>query len=235
MSEPEPTATALITGGAGGLGTAVSEAFVADGWRVVVPSRPGAGSGIDSAPAQVELVSADLFEAAGAARAVERATREAGAPLRAVVNLVGGYAAGARIDATPIEDFEAQFRLNLRPTYLVVSAALPHLIAAGAGAVVCVSSRAALQPFSGAAGYIASKAAVIAFAQSVAVEYRDEGVRCNTVLPSIIDTPANRAAQPNADASRWVAPERIARVIRFLCGPDSEPTSGAAVPVYGRA
>ncbi len=235
MSEPEPTATVLITGGAGGLGTAVSEAFVADGWRVVVPSRPGAGSGIDSAPAQVELVSADLFEAAGAARAVERATREAGAPLRAVVNLVGGYAAGARIDATPIEDFEAQFRLNLRPTYLVVSAALPHLIAAGAGAVVCVSSRAALQPFSGAAGYIASKAAVIAFAQSVAVEYRDEGVRCNTVLPSIIDTPANRAAQPNADASRWVAPERIARVIRFLCGPDSEPTSGAAVPVYGRA
>lgn len=235
MSEPEPSATALITGGAGGLGTAVSEAFVADGWRVVVPSRPGAGPGIDSAPAGVELVSADLFEAAGAARAVERATREEGAPLRAVVNLVGGYAAGARIDATPIEDFEAQFTLNLRPTYLVVSAALPRLISAGEGAVVCVSSRAALQPFSGAAGYIASKAAVIAFAQSVAVEYREEGVRCNTVLPSIIDTPANRAAQPSADASRWVAPERIARVIRFLCSPDSEPTSGAAVPVYGRA
>jgi len=98
-----------------------------------------------------------------------------------------------------------------------------------------VSSRAAVAPFAGASGYVAAKAAVIALAQAVAVEYRDAGVRCNTVLPSIIDTPGNRAAQPKADHSRWVPPDQIARVIRFLAGEESAPTSGANVPVYGRA
>jgi NAD(P)-dependent dehydrogenase (short-subunit alcohol dehydrogenase family) len=98
-----------------------------------------------------------------------------------------------------------------------------------------VGTRAALQPFSGAAGYIASKAAVIAFAQAVATEYRDEGVRCNAILPSVIDTPANRAAMPNADHDRWVRPAEIAGVISFLLSEASEPMSGAAVPVYGRA
>jgi NAD(P)-dependent dehydrogenase (short-subunit alcohol dehydrogenase family) len=90
-------------------------------------------------------------------------------------------------------------------------------------------------PFAGAAGYVTAKAAVLAFANTVAVEYRAQGVRCNTVLPSVIDTPANRADQPTADPSRWVAPEEIARVILFLASGDSAPTSGAAIPVYGRA
>lgn len=238
MSDPTTAATALITGGTGGLGSAVTAAFRSDGWRVVVPTRP-MRSGASPPPVAreqgVESVEADLLDAAGAAQAVRAAVSDPEAPLRAVVNLVGGFAGGARVDAMPVEDFEAQLTLNLRPTYLVVAAALPHLIAAGGGGIVCVSSRAAVQPFSGAAGYITAKAAVIAFAQAVAVEYRDEGVRCNAVLPSVIDTAANRASRPDADPSSWVAAEHIAGVIRFLCGPDSEPTSGAAVPVYGRA
>ena len=94
---------------------------------------------------------------------------------------------------------------------------------------------AALQPFKGAAGYISSKAAVIAFSTAVAVEYRDDGIRCNAILPSVIDTPGNRASQPDADHSKWVAPEEIARVVRFLCSEDSAPVSGAHVPVYGKA
>jgi NAD(P)-dependent dehydrogenase (short-subunit alcohol dehydrogenase family) len=100
---------------------------------------------------------------------------------------------------------------------------------------VCVGTRAALQPFTGAAGYIASKAAVIAFAQAVATEYRDEGVRCNAILPSVIDTPGNRAAMPKADHDKWVKPAEIAGVIAHLLSEDSKPTSGAAIPVYGRA
>jgi NAD(P)-dependent dehydrogenase (short-subunit alcohol dehydrogenase family) len=135
----------------------------------------------------------------------------------------------------PVESFEQQLELNLRPTYLSTQAALREMVPAGGGAIVCVSARAALQPFSGAAGYIAAKAAVLAFSQAVAVEYRNAGVRCNAILPSVIDTPANRAAQPDADHSRWVPPAQIAAVIRFLCSEDSAPTSGAAVPVYGRA
>jgi NAD(P)-dependent dehydrogenase (short-subunit alcohol dehydrogenase family) len=183
----------------------------------------------------LELVQADLFEPEAVREVAATAAQERHAPLRAVVNLVGGYAAGGRVHETPIEEFEAQFRLNLRPTYLVTQAALPHLLAAGGGAVVCVSTRAALRPFSGAAGYISSKASVIAFVQALAVEYRDDGVRANAILPSVIDTPGNRASTPDADFDRWVKPSEIAGVIAFLISDDSAPTSGAAVPVYGKA
>ncbi|MEU8297935.1 SDR family NAD(P)-dependent oxidoreductase [Micromonospora sp. NPDC048909] len=225
--------TVLVTGGTGGLGEAVTAAFREAGWRVVVPGRAGAST---TAPAgDVVRLVADLTDPAGAARAVEAASGDPAAPLRAVVNLVGGYASGGLVHETPIEEFDRMFTANLRPTHLVTRAALPHLIAAGGGAIVCVSARAALAPFPGAAGYATAKAAVLAFANAVAVEYRRSGVRCNTVLPSVIDTPANRAAQPDADHARWVAPAEIAPVIRFLASDESAPTSGAAVPVYGRA
>ena len=100
---------------------------------------------------------------------------------------------------------------------------------------MAVSARAAVRPFAGASAYIAAKAAVLALVKALDAEYRAEGVRCNAILPSVIDTPANRQDQPDADHSRWVAPEAIADVVRFLLSPESEPTSGAAIPVYGRA
>ncbi|HEX8345827.1 MAG TPA: SDR family NAD(P)-dependent oxidoreductase [Actinoplanes sp.] len=220
----------LVTGGTGGLGPAVLAAFVQQGWRVVAPVRSSAAA----TPGGVRTVEADLMDPAGARAAVAAAAEEPDAPLRAVVNLVGGYAAGGRVHETPIDDFESMLRLNLRPTYLVTAAALPQLTGSG-GSVVCVSSRAAVAPFPGAAGYVTAKAAVLAFASAVATEYRPQGVRCNTVLPSVIDTPANRAAQPDADHSRWVTPAQIADVILFLAGDASAPMSGASVPVYGRA
>ncbi|MEU8262393.1 SDR family NAD(P)-dependent oxidoreductase [Micromonospora sp. NPDC048999] len=223
--------TALVTGGTGGLGGAVTAAFLKAGWRVVVPARESGGT----APPGSIHVAADLLEPSGAARAVEAAVSEPAAPLRAVVNLVGGYASGGLVHETPVEEFDRMLRLNLRPTYLVTQAALPHLVAAGDGAVVCVSARAALAPFPGAAGYATAKAAVLAFANAVAVEYRQRGVRCNTVLPSVIDTAANRAAQPDADHRRWVPPAEIAAVIRFLASDESAPTTGASIPVYGQA
>ena len=142
----------------------------------------------------LELIEADLFDPDSVARVVAAGAAEAGAPLRAVVNLVGGFAAPGKVGVTPIEEFEAQFRLNLRPTYLVCQSALPHLVEAGGGSIVCVSTRAALQPFSGAAGYISSKAAILAFVKALAVEYRDDLVRANAILPSVIDTPGNRAS-----------------------------------------
>ena len=226
--------TALVTGGTGALGGAVVDALLAAGWHVVatwiVPEereRTAAREGLD-------LVQADLLDEA----AVEEAVRHCASgrhPLRAVVNLVGGYAAGPKVHETALEDFERQFRLNLRPTFLVTRAAVPYLLDAGGGSIVCVSARAAVQPFPGAAAYVSSKAAVLAFAQAVAADYRDDGVRCNAVLPSVIDTPANRTSQPAADHSRWVAPAEIAGVVRFLCSAESAPVSGAALPVYGRA
>jgi NAD(P)-dependent dehydrogenase (short-subunit alcohol dehydrogenase family) len=222
-----PARTALITGGTGGLGRAVVAAFASNGWRVVV---------LDVRPADLEgaeLVQADLTDPRDVARAVEAATAEQDAPLQAVANLVGGFAAEQPVAETPVEVFEAQFRLNLRPTYLVTQAALPVLVAAGGGAIVCVSSRSALHPFAGAAGYCASKAAVIAFAQVVAREHAAAGVRCNAVLPQMIDTPANRASLPPEQHGALTPPAEIAAVIRFLCSAESAPTTGAAIPVYG--
>jgi NAD(P)-dependent dehydrogenase (short-subunit alcohol dehydrogenase family) len=227
--------SALITGGTGGLGAAVTSRFLADGWRVVVPwvverelERVEPREGL-------ELAQADLSDPRAVQGVVDLAASEQGAPLNAVVNLVGGYFAGPRVHETEPEDFERQVTLNLRPTFLVTRAALPHLIACGGGAVICMGTRAALNPFKGAAAYAASKAAVIAFAQAVAVDYRDDGVRANALLPSVIDTPANRAQMPDADHSKWVAPETIAATIAFLCSEAGAATSGAAIPVYGRA
>ncbi|WP_341717308.1 SDR family NAD(P)-dependent oxidoreductase [Micromonospora sp. FIMYZ51] len=225
----------LITGGTGGLGTAVTAVFAAAGWRVIAPQRRSPAPIPDpGANAPVRLV-ADLTDAADVARVAEVAAGDPEAPLRAVVNLVGGYANTGRVHETPVEEFDRMLTLNLRPTHLVTRATLPHLVAAGGGAVVCVAARAALSPFPGVAGYVTAKAAVLAFAAAVAVEYKASRVRCNTVLPSVIDTPGNRAAMPDADHSRWVDPAEIAAVIRFLASDESAPTSGAAVPVYGRA
>jgi NAD(P)-dependent dehydrogenase (short-subunit alcohol dehydrogenase family) len=183
----------------------------------------------------LELVQADLFDADAVGAVVSLAAGSGDAPLGGVVNLVGGFSMGDRVHETPIEEFEKQFRLNLRPTYLVVAAAVPHLLSGGGGSIVCVGTRAAVQPFSGAAGYISSKAAVIAFAQAVAAEYKNDGIRCNAILPSVIDTPANRASMPKADFDKWVKPAEIAGVIAHLLSDASRPTSGAAIPVYGRA
>jgi len=225
--------TAIVTGGTGGLGAAVVARLLDQGWRVVVPwvaerelERVQERSGL-------ELIEADLFDHEAVAAVVSAAVKPGS--LNGVVNLVGGFAAGGRVHETPIDVFERQFRLNLRPTYLVTQAALPYMIDSGGGSIVCVGTRAALQPFAGAAGYVASKAAVIAFAQAVAVEYKDDGIRANAVLPSVIDTPANRASMPDADHDRWVEPAEIAGVIAHLLCDDSAPVSGAAIPVYGRA
>jgi NAD(P)-dependent dehydrogenase (short-subunit alcohol dehydrogenase family) len=227
--------SALITGGTGGLGAAVTQAFLAGGWRVVVPLYDEAER--DRVPAHERLVleQADLFDPASVAGVTTLAAGDDDAPLRAVVNLVGGFATGGRVHETPIQDFDAQLRLNLRPAYLVCQAALPHLVGAGGGAIVCVSSRAALKPFSGAAGYIVSKAAILSFVDVLATEYRDDAIRANAIVPSVIDTPANRRANPDADFDRWVEPEEIAAVVRALCEDATGIVSGAHVPVYGRA
>ena len=218
----------MVTGGAGGLGRAVTAAFLEHGWRVMVPTeRPGDIEERDG----LDTCVADLTDPDQVARAVRRAIGENGAPLRALVNLVGGFAAGQPVAETPLADFERQFALNLRPTYLVTQAALPHLVGAGGGAIVCTGSRVALEPVAGQAGYAASKAAVIAFARAVAAEHAADGVRCNAIVPTLIDTPANRASLPESAWPRMVPPERIARVIRFLCADESAAINGAALVV----
>jgi NAD(P)-dependent dehydrogenase (short-subunit alcohol dehydrogenase family) len=222
----------LVAGGTGALGGAVLAELVEHGYPVAATWLvPKERERIEqSLGDRVQLVEADLMDAAQVQDAVDRV-----GDLGAVVNLVGGYAQGGRVHETEPADFERMLDLNLKPGFLLARAAMPKLIEAGGGAYVGVSARAALRPFTGAAGYITGKAGVIAFVQALAVEYRDDGIRANAVLPSTIDTPANRNQMPNADHSKWVPPAEIARVIRFLISDDSAPTSGAAIPVYGRA
>ena len=136
----------LVTGATGGLGPAVVAAFLADGWRVVATSRSGRPPQDLVGHDHLESVATDLFEPADVAEAVTVAAADrAGAPLQALVNLVGGYAIGGLVHETPVEQFERQLTLNLRPTYLVTKAVLPHLVDGGGGAIVCMSARAETQ------------------------------------------------------------------------------------------
>lgn len=180
------------------------ERFLTAGFNVTAPRR-----------AEVDLTDPEAVRSAIAVAA----------PLHAVVNLAGGFAAGQPVAETPVADFEANFALNLRPTYNVCHAAIPLL--ASDGAIVCTSSATAREPVAGSAGYAASKAAVTALARAVA----KEGVRCNVVSPSLIDTPANRESMPESAWGRLVAPERIAEVVFWLCAPESAALNGVELSV----
>jgi len=235
MASPAETRRAvLVAGGTGALGEAVVGELLDSGYPVTATwvvdrerERVEAALGDRDA---LTLVQADLMEPEGAEAAVAAA-----GDLGAVVNLVGGFFSGPLVHETDLDDFERMLRLNVRPGFLLACAAIPRLLEAGGGSYVGVSARPALKPFPGAAAYVTAKAAVLAFVQALDADYRKEGIRANAILPSVIDTPANREAEPDADFSTWVKPVDIARVVRFLVSDDSAPTSGGAIPVYGRA
>ncbi len=225
--------TVLVAGGTGALGTAVVQELLDAGYGceltwIVDVERERIESALGD---RVSLVRADLTDPDGGVAAAVADVDD----LEAVVNLVGGYSSGPLVHETDPADFRRMIDLNLTPAFLLAREAMPRLVERGGGAFVGVSARAALRPFAGAAGYIAGKAALLAFVQALDAEYKSKGVRANAILPSVIDTPANRAAQPDADYSKWVDPSAIAKVVRFLVSDHSETMSGAAVPVYGKA
>ena len=222
----------LIAGGTGALGIAVVRELLDAGhdcavtWIVDVEVKRGRDEFGDRA----NFIRADLLDPASAEEAV------AAVPdLEAVVDLVGGFASGPLVHETTPEEFERMVRLNLTPAFNLARAAMPRFVERGGGSFVGDSARPALRPFAGASGYVTGKAAVLAFVQALDADYRLKGIRANAILPSVIDTPANRAAQPDADYSRWVQPVEIARVVRFLVSDDAAVVTGGAIPVYGRA
>ena len=228
--------TVIVTGGTGALGGSVVRGFLEAGARVLVtyvaegevaPFRRRFADAAD----RVKLHRCDVRAVAEVDALLRQVPSGA---LRAVVNLAGGYRWTKVADADDAT-LEHLLDLNLRTTFAVCRAAAPALVAAGGGAIVNVSARAALRGEAGNGVYGATKAAVLALTQSLSAELKRDGVNVNAVLPSIIDTPANRQAMPKSDPATWVAPEELANVIVFLASDAAAAIHGAAIPVYGLA
>ena len=225
----------LVTGGTGALGSAVARAFLHEGASVAVTYRtPQEFDALRSAAAadaqRLRGHQLDVTDEAQMLSLVKSLDAEFHR-LDALVNAAGGYAGGAKLWDTESAVLERMLTLNLRSLFVSARAVLPLLLRQGSGSIVNVAARSALQPPGGAGAYVASKAAALALAHSLAMDLKGTGIRVNSVLPNIIDTPANRRDMPGADFATWTKPEEIARVILFLCSPDATAVDGAAIPV----
>ena len=223
----------MVSGGTGALGRAVVARFLAAGDRVVVPwivKRELEALESEEAEAlragRIVLVEADVADEAGARRVAEAA-----APVEVLVNGVGGYGGGKPVHETELELWDRMYRMNVRTAVALTRAVLPAMLARGKGAVVNISSRAALDLPAGLGAYAAAKGAVLALAEIAQKEVAARRVRVNTVVPTTIDTPANRAAMPGADFAQWTPPAKIAEVIFWLSSDAAETVRGALVPV----
>ena len=229
----------LVAGGAGGLGRAISLMALERSARVAVPYRrkedfESLAQAAASAGDRLAGFEADVTDPAMTASLVEQVRARFGR-LDALVNSVGGYAGGLALWETDAATFNRMIDLNLRAAYALTHAVVPVLLAQGEGAIVNVSAKAAWDHAAGASAYAATKAAAIALMDSLAADLRGTGVRVNSILPSIIDTAANREAMPKADFAKWPKPEGIARVVLFLLSDEARVIHGAAVPVFGNA
>jgi NAD(P)-dependent dehydrogenase (short-subunit alcohol dehydrogenase family) len=223
--------TAVLTGVTGGWGRAVLDRFCEQGWNVAVTHR---GEAPGDLPDGVLAVEADLTDPASAEMVVAAAVERFGS-VEALANIAGGYAAAGRIDEAPVDVWRSQMAVNVDTAYHMTRAALAPMRAAGRGAIVYIGSSATERPFPGAAGYIVSKTALTGLMRAVDAEVRTVGIRANTVVVKVVDTPRNRAENPDADHSRWTTGAELAKVIEWLCSDASAPLSGGMIPAYGRA
>ena len=177
---------------------------------------------------------ADLAEEGSARQAIDRAASAFGG-LSALIHLAGGYAGGTPVSGVEERTVRGMIDSNLVSAFWAAKHAIPHLRSSGRGRLLFVSSRGAVETYPGAAAYAASKAGLEALVLTLAKELRKDGVTANAIRPGVIDTPGNRAAMPDADASGWVRPESIAALLAFLASDTAAPISGALIPIYGRS
>ena len=227
----------LVAGGTGGLGRAVSLAFLKEGAHVVVTYRKqdefdSLINEADGSSSQIDGHDVDVTNEADVCRLVDGIVARYGR-LDVMVNTVGGYAGGAKLWELDTRVFDQMLILNLRAGYVLSRAAVGVMLKQGSGAIVNIASRAAIVHEGGAAAYAASKAAAVAMIDSLAEDLKGTGIRVNSVLPSIFDTKANRKAMPQADFTKWPKAEDIASVVVFLCGDGGKVIHGAAIPVFG--
>jgi NAD(P)-dependent dehydrogenase (short-subunit alcohol dehydrogenase family) len=239
MARPLDGRTAIVTGGTGGLGHAVTRALLEDGAHCVITHSPNTTSAeVDAAFGgqgfSYVAMRADVTDVESVGEVVRHLLEERGR-IDILAHLVGGYLGGKSVQDTAIEEWRKMIDLNLTSAFVCFRAVLPAMIARNYGRIIGVSSRSAVRISEGVAGYAAAKAALLTLISTVAEENHTTNITANAVLPSIIDTPANRAAMPHAKYERWPTPEQIADVVRFLASEKSALVSGAAIPVFGHA
>jgi NAD(P)-dependent dehydrogenase (short-subunit alcohol dehydrogenase family) len=222
--------TCLITGAAGNLGRAVAGAFGADGASLILMDhqKDHLQSAYGNEGEGKQFALADLRDAQSVARALP-----AGIRIDILCNIAGGFRMGQPVHETPDEVWDLMLGLNAKSVINCARAVVPGMLARGQGKIVNVAAIAGLSGKANMGAYIASKSAVIRLTESMSAELRDKGINVNCILPSIIDTPQNRADMPKADPRRWVAPEALADVVLFLASDAARAIHGAAIPVAG--
>jgi NAD(P)-dependent dehydrogenase (short-subunit alcohol dehydrogenase family) len=225
----------LVAGGTGGLGRAVSSEFLREGATAVVTyvNQPEFDNLRTEAGADESRLDGRAIDATDD-RAVQQLVADIIAKygrLDAAVNCIGGYAAGWKLWEMDPKVLEHMLALNLRSGYTLARAVVPAMLKQGRGAIVNVAAKAAVDHAAESAAYAASKSAAVALIDSLAADLKGTDVRANSILPSIIDTEANRRAMPKADFSKWPKPRDLARVILFLCSNDAKVIRGASIPV----
>jgi NAD(P)-dependent dehydrogenase (short-subunit alcohol dehydrogenase family) len=222
----------LITGASGGLGTAVTRAFLTAGASVI-----GVARSLEAAPNLGPCFMpqpGDLSLPAGAEETVAAAFARTGR-IDCLVHLMGGFAGGQPVAQTTDETWTRMMDTNLNSAFRVARAVLPKMLAAGYGRMVTVGSRTAVEPAAGLSAYAVAKAGLVALTRTIAAEVKGTGVTANIILPSVIDTPSNRAANATGDHAAWVKPESIGELILWLASIEAADVNGAVIPIYGSA
>jgi NAD(P)-dependent dehydrogenase (short-subunit alcohol dehydrogenase family) len=226
--------TVMVTGAAGNLGRAIAAAFAARGANLVLVARTrqslAATFGMEDA--RRLFAPLDLLDQAAVEAAV-RGARERFTRIDALCNVAGGFRMGEPVHRTADGDWDFLFDINVRTLLHAVRAVVPQMLDGGGGKIVNVGAFAAQRGVAQMGAYVAAKSAVIRITEAMAAELRDKNINVNCVLPTIIDTPENRAAMPSADPSHWVAPADLANVVLFLASDEARAVHGAAVPVTG--
>jgi NAD(P)-dependent dehydrogenase (short-subunit alcohol dehydrogenase family) len=230
----------LVAGGTGGLGREVTMAFLEAGATALVTYVIAEEyAALESASQRIGATppvgfSVDVTDAQAVEKCVAEILGKHGR-LDILVNAVGGYAGGTSLWEIDLHTYEKMLQLNLKSGFVLARAIVPQMIRQNRGWIVNIASKAAFDHAAGAALYAASKSAALALMDSLAADVKPYNINVNSVLPSIIDTAANRKAMPGADFSKWPKPEEIARVILFLCSEEALVIHGAAIPVYGKS
>jgi NAD(P)-dependent dehydrogenase (short-subunit alcohol dehydrogenase family) len=227
----------LISGATGALGSAATRTFAQAPARLALTGRSeqklerlAVEAGLPGE--RIFTVAADVTQAASVKDLVDAVLAHFGR-IDVLLNTAGGWSGGKPVWETSVDEWEHMLALNLHSAFLLSRAVLPHMLEAGWGRIVHVSSKTAVAPRGKRAAYAVSKMGLVTLTEVIAAEVKGTGVTANVILPSVIDTPANRASMPKADPSKWVPPERIAATMQFLCSDAAASINGARVPIYG--